>query len=271
MSNAQKKIAIVIFTYNEQERVREVIESALLLTENIVILDNNSTDQTAQIAKDYKTAKFIQHSLKATDFEDKIKLALRAVKNNFSGAEYVMHLNCSEKITHRLADAIGKVVAKNYSAIAVYRDAKTYGYSTHPYHLLYLFRSLTRKHKSYRLVKVDQWSAEKCKIHAEWQPNDNDSSYTIPFWKAQLVYQRVDDFIAFEKKHIEYAVKEEKESVGIKKRFPLTFSFIRCFAFLGYNMPYLIFSFSRVRFITVLQHCRYIKLVGILGYNRNDR
>ena len=271
MTNAQKKIAIVIFTYNEQERVSEVIESALLLTQNIVILDNNSTDQTAQIAKDYKTAKFIQHSLKATDFEDKIKLALRAVKNNFSGAEYVMHLNCSEKITHHLADVIDKVLDKNYSAIAVYRNAKTYGVSTHPYHLLYMFRALIREHKSYRLLRIDQWSAEKCKIHAEWQPIDNDSSYTIPFWRAQLFYQRVDDFIAFEKKHIEYAIKEDKESVGIKKMFPLTFSFSRCVIFLIYNIPYLIFSFSRVRLLTVLQHCRYIILVGLLGYSKKDK
>lgn len=270
MTSAQKKIAIVIFTYNEQKRVSEVIESALLLSQNIVILDNNSTDHTAEKVKDYKTAKFIQHNFKHTDFEDKIRLALNAVKNIFSEVEYVMHLNCSEKITHHLADAIVKVVDKNYSAIAVYRDAKTYGYSTHPYHLLYMFRALTRKHKMYRLVRIDEWSAKKCKIHAEWQPVNNNSSYSIPFWKASLVYQRTDDFISFEKKHIEYALKEEAESVGIKNKLPLTVAFIRCLIFLMYNMPYLIVSFSRVRFITVLQHCRYLMLVGLIGFKNKQ-
>ena len=269
MSNAQKKIAIVIFTYNEQERVREVIESALLLTENIVILDNNSTDQTTQIAKDYKTAKFIQHNLKATDFKNKIKLALKVVKNNFPCAEYVMHLNCSEKITHRLADAIDKVVDKNYSAIAVYRDAKTYGFSTHPYHVLYMLRALIRKHKSYRLLRIDQWSAKKCNIHAEWQPIDNESSYSIPFWRAQLIYQRVDDFIAFEKKHIEYAIKEAEKSYGVKRKFPLMVSFFRSVTYLLYNIPYLLLSPSRVRLLTIIQHSRYIMLVGLLGFKNN--
>lgn len=46
-----KNITVIIFTYNEEKNIKECIESALLLTPHIIVIDTESTDATAKIAK----------------------------------------------------------------------------------------------------------------------------------------------------------------------------------------------------------------------------
>ena len=46
-----KKITVLIQAYNEQEDIVECIKSARLLSHTIIVVDTESTDETAQLAK----------------------------------------------------------------------------------------------------------------------------------------------------------------------------------------------------------------------------
>lgn len=44
-------IGVVITTYNEERNIEECIKSARLVTNQIVVVDTQSTDKTAELAK----------------------------------------------------------------------------------------------------------------------------------------------------------------------------------------------------------------------------
>ena len=53
-------ILVVIFTYNEQEKISAVLEEVIEKFKNILVVDNNSSDQTLEIIKKYPI-NYIQH------------------------------------------------------------------------------------------------------------------------------------------------------------------------------------------------------------------
>lgn len=68
MVKIEKKISVVIRTYNEQKHIREVLESLRRQTYNnyeIIVLDSESTDKTLDIASEYNVR--IEH-IKKSDF-----------------------------------------------------------------------------------------------------------------------------------------------------------------------------------------------------------
>lgn len=56
------KISIVIPAYNEEERIKDCLDSLMKQTripDEIIVVDNNSTDQTGKIARKYKGVKVV--------------------------------------------------------------------------------------------------------------------------------------------------------------------------------------------------------------------
>ena len=72
-----KTISIVIPCYNEEEGVRHLISKMPTLVDEVIIVDNDSTDNTAQVAKE----------MGATVVEEKIKGYGRAYKCGFRHAQ----------------------------------------------------------------------------------------------------------------------------------------------------------------------------------------
>lgn len=91
-------LTIIVLTYNEESRIKKVLDSLKSVTENIFVVDSYSKDNTVNILKEYEV-KYSEHS-----FDNYSKQRNWAQENEPFGSEWVMHLDADEPITRELAD-----------------------------------------------------------------------------------------------------------------------------------------------------------------------
>src|SRR3990167_2434536 len=101
----ENKITVVITTHNEAENIKESIESAQLLTRDILVVDTSSTDQTVSTAKKLGS-KILSHPY--TVYVE----PTRSFAMNQVDAEWVFILDADERITKELADEILSVISE---------------------------------------------------------------------------------------------------------------------------------------------------------------
>ena len=92
-------ISITIITYNEERNIQRCLNSIIDLSEDIVVVDSFSTDDTREICKDYPNVRVITH-----EFEGHVEqknYALAYVKN-----DYVLSLDADEFLSETLKDSI---------------------------------------------------------------------------------------------------------------------------------------------------------------------
>ncbi len=100
-------LAIVILTYNEEKDIERCIQAARLCQPTeIIIVDDNSTDKTVELAQRCSATVYIR-SL-AGDFSAQRNFALEKVST-----DYVFFLDADEVVTEQLADSIKKEFATN--------------------------------------------------------------------------------------------------------------------------------------------------------------
>ncbi len=99
------KISIVITAYNEERNIKDCLGSARSLTDEIIVVDNSSSDKTAQIAKKIGAKVFTQKN-------DPARIDLG--KNfGFSKANgiWILSLDADERLTPELAKEIKSVIS----------------------------------------------------------------------------------------------------------------------------------------------------------------
>lgn len=107
-------ITTVILTKNSQDKIEEVIKSAQKLDGEILVLDDDSTDNTVKIAKklDARIEKQTQKG-----YGDKRNLGLKLTKN-----EWIFYLDSDELVTSELASEIKEATGNfKFSVYAVPR------------------------------------------------------------------------------------------------------------------------------------------------------
>lgn len=90
-------LSVVIITKNEEDRIRECLESVKWADE-IVVVDDHSTDRTVQIAKEY-TDRIVQRQM---DIEGRH----RNFAYSLASREWVLSLDADERVTRELQDEI---------------------------------------------------------------------------------------------------------------------------------------------------------------------
>lgn len=106
-------ITVVISTRNRSESLARTLRSVRQIASEIIVVDNESTDDTVTVAKEYK----------ATVFRKKNNLMLNTNKNfGFSKAtgEWILCLDDDEEIPKALADEIRTVIANASSEVCGY-------------------------------------------------------------------------------------------------------------------------------------------------------
>lgn len=98
------KLSVVISAFNEEDKIRDCLESIHQSADEIIFIDNSSTDKTAQIAKEYTSKIFARPN----------NPMLNVNKNfGFSKAsgDWILSLDADERVTPELAEEIGKVIS----------------------------------------------------------------------------------------------------------------------------------------------------------------
>lgn len=95
-------LSIVIIAKNEEKRIKECIESVYGWADEIIVVDDNSADNTVKIARNYTDKIFTQ------------KMVLEGKQRNFgaskAGHDWVMVLDCDERVTEELKKEIENVL-----------------------------------------------------------------------------------------------------------------------------------------------------------------
>lgn len=100
----KKSISAVIFTRNEEINIKDCITSARLLTDNIIVVDTQSNDNTVNIAKDNRALVFDFPYTKYV--EPAREFGIRKTE-----ADWVFILDADERITKELAEEVKNVIA----------------------------------------------------------------------------------------------------------------------------------------------------------------
>jgi glycosyltransferase involved in cell wall biosynthesis len=93
-------ITVVILTYNEENNINRVLDSVINTTNNILVVDSYSTDETVNILKNRGIA-YLQHT-----FDNYSEQRNWAQNNNPFSTEWVLHLDADEPISLNLSQWI---------------------------------------------------------------------------------------------------------------------------------------------------------------------
>ena len=113
-------ISVVIVARNEEEKLPACLESVKWVSE-IVVVDNDSTDKTVEIAKRYD-AKI--YTFRGGDFSERKNFALEKVKS-----KWVLFVDADERVTKELRIELEKITSsdKNFGAYAIPRRNYIFG------------------------------------------------------------------------------------------------------------------------------------------------
>lgn len=118
-------ISGIVIVKNEEKRIRACLES-LKWTDEIIVVDNGSTDQSAEIAK-----KYTQHVIKhvSDDFSE-----IRNIGARKASGDWLLYVDADERVTAGLAGEVNELTkSEEFSAYAISRkniifgEEKSYG------------------------------------------------------------------------------------------------------------------------------------------------
>ncbi|MBI2596854.1 glycosyltransferase family 2 protein [Candidatus Daviesbacteria bacterium] len=112
-------LSVIVITKNEQDRIKVCLESVKWADE-IIILDNGSTDKTLEIAKNY-TDKIFR-------FENQDYAAFRNKAFGKSSGDWVLYVDPDERVSSFLKNEIEELINdSSYSAYAISRKNIIFG------------------------------------------------------------------------------------------------------------------------------------------------
>lgn len=119
------KLSAVIIAKNEEEMIRGALDSVKFCDE-IILIDNDSSDNTAQIAKDRGARTF---KIETSDFSE---LRNKGLKE--ASGEWIFYIDCDERVSDELRENIHKAVSdkNNVSAYQVLRKNYYFGNTLWP-------------------------------------------------------------------------------------------------------------------------------------------
>lgn len=139
-----KKISAVIIAKNEEEMIRDALES-LSFCDEIIVVSNDSTDKTKEISEKY--AKI--YDFKSNDFSELRNFGLSKVTN-----EYVLYLDADERISSELKKSIQDVLSSSSDFAAFKLSRKNYylGKNEWPY--------IEKIERLFKKEKLSRWVGE---------------------------------------------------------------------------------------------------------------
>lgn len=105
-------LTALVITYNEQQNIKIVLDY-LAFADEIIVVDSFSSDQTFEIASDYKNVKVVQRTF--DNFASQRNYALSLASNS-----WILFIDADERLTPELQQEICTVIQQKNSASAYY-------------------------------------------------------------------------------------------------------------------------------------------------------
>jgi glycosyltransferase involved in cell wall biosynthesis len=106
-------LSVGLITYNEEKKLPRTLEAAKKIADEIIIVDNGSTDRTVEIAQSFH-AKVYTESWKGSGAQK------NSVIEKCKG-KWILLIDADEEITSKLAQAIRKIVTAERPQYEVYK------------------------------------------------------------------------------------------------------------------------------------------------------
>jgi len=209
------KINFIIAAYNEEDRIKGVIDSIHEFSDKIIVLDPGSSDKTVEFAKSYPKVCICPVGKDMFDINGRINSALRIIKER-SSSEWIFMMNCGERFTKTLGKELVRLInlSPDLCGVSVYRQSYTFDVKTHNQKAFYILQSFFKTKNNYRLIKYPAWDVEKSRMHSEFPVLLNCLNKTIwlkPLDALSLKHYRLGNLDDFEKKHSQYSTNEANE------------------------------------------------------------
>lgn len=110
------KVSVLVLTLNEGDNIVDCLKSVSDLTDDIVVLDSKSTDDTVAKALDFGCR------IVEKDFDGWDKHQNWALKNIHFKYEWILYIDADERVTENLKAEIKNLAIENYKGYKIYRD-----------------------------------------------------------------------------------------------------------------------------------------------------
>lgn len=111
----KSKVSVVLAVYNEENNLKDCLDSTLDLADEIVIVDGGSSDNTVEIARGFG-AKIIQ-TTNPPIFHTNKQRALDTAQN-----DWILQLDADERLTKSLVNEIQRIVDMSNEEIEIYQQ-----------------------------------------------------------------------------------------------------------------------------------------------------
>jgi glycosyltransferase involved in cell wall biosynthesis len=111
------KLSAIVITYNEEENIRECIES-LKWTEEIIIVDSKSADKTIEIAKEF-TANII--TTENLSYGEKRNMGINA-----ASGDWILWIDADERVSDELKNEITQTISGSSADEAYYINRRSF-------------------------------------------------------------------------------------------------------------------------------------------------
>lgn len=103
-------LTVIILTKNEESNIVEVVRNAKIITDNVLVIDSGSTDDTVSLAKENGASVIFREW--DDDFSAQRNFALDYVKS-----QWVLYLDADERLNDSLCNSVKEVVKDNKPAM----------------------------------------------------------------------------------------------------------------------------------------------------------
>ena len=215
------KISAVILSKNEENNIRKCLET-LNFCDEIIVIDDNSSDNTKEIVKTFKVKLFTRKL--NNNFADQRNFGLDKAKN-----EWVIFLDADERISNSLSDEIKKVIKENgVDGYYIKRIDNIWGKE--------IKHGETGNIRLLRLARKNAGRWER-KVHEEWKINGKTKLLVNPIihYPHQTIGEFIKDINYFSDIHAKANLEEGKKSNIFKIIFYPKLKFIKnYFLYLGF-------------------------------------
>lgn len=95
------KLSVAIITFNEEENIKTCLDAATKVSDDIVVVDSNSTDKTVELAKSYGARTFLRDF---SNFSDQKNYAISKTNK-----QWILSIDADEVLSPELIESINNI------------------------------------------------------------------------------------------------------------------------------------------------------------------